>query len=196
MNEMSIRFVANAFALSLLVSGCATESRIETPAPKADPEDALLVRVVAADFAHSASCNDGFAQSGMVVNTSTTSSEGMVSDVWLRRYMEPDTWVRAQPLLPRLRELNINATRIDWSIPREGDLIAKDLTGLGILDYLDLMKHVRCAATFLLPAISTDGLTALVGFFLISEHGAVAFYTLHRDRGEWWIEDRVYVAFM
>jgi hypothetical protein len=196
MNEMSVRLGAIAFTLSLLVSGCATEGRVETPAPKADPKDALLVRVVAADFAHSANCNDGFAPSGMIVGTSTASSEGLVSDEWLRHFMEPLTWARVQPLLPRLRELNANATHIDWSIPHEGDLIARDLTGLVMLDYYDLMKHVRCAATFLLPAISVDGLTALVGFYLHSEHGAVAFYMLHRDGDEWQIEDRAYFAFM
>jgi hypothetical protein len=195
-NEMPIRLVATAVALSMLFSGCATERRIEEPVLKADPEDASLVRVVATDFAHSANCNDGFAPSGMIVATSTASSKGLVSDEWLRHSIEPFTWTRMRPLMSRLRERNADARRIDWVIPHEGDLIAEDLGTLDLLGYYDLMERARCAATFLLPAISDDGLTALVGFHLHSEHGAVAFYMLHRDGSEWRIEDRAYFAFL
>jgi hypothetical protein len=193
---MSGRLVTAALALSMLMLGCAARPRIEEPAPKADAEDALLVRVVATDFAQSANCNDGFAPSGMIVGTSTASSKGLVSDEWLRHFMEPLTWTRVQPLMPRLRERNAGSQRIDWAIPHQGALIAKDLTGLGILGYYQLMEHARCAATFLLPAISADGLTALVGFRVHSEHGAVAFYLLHRDGDEWRIEDHAYFAFI
>lgn len=168
--------------------------RTEGPAPNADAEDASLVQIVAADFAHSANCTDGLGPSGMIVDMRT--SENFVSDAWVQNRMDPDLWAKAQPLMPRLRERNAVEQRADWRIPRGNDLIQMDIDAYQPWMHGDLARQARCAATFMLPAIAADGHRALVALRLHFDHGAIAFYTLHRDAGAWLIDGCSYYPFI
>jgi len=199
---MKLRQIFMTFAC-LLVAACSATVRPSdrTPASTLEPAETLgdtaLIELVAKDFANSADCSDGLGKAGMIVNSYAASARGMVSDEWLHSRMDPEVWAKARSLTSRLRERNTSWQRMDWSFPAAQDIQVEDLSNVrGYLAYIDISKNVRCVTSFLLPAISTDGNEALVALKIYSDHGAIAFYVLRRERGEWQIDSHAFFAFI
>jgi hypothetical protein len=180
-----------------IVPGCASTDHLKPHAPLVSSEQSEIVLVVAEDFAMNPDCDYGTGESGIVVNSNVGSSSGLVSDEWLGRALDAQMWSQIAPLSPQLRAANPRSRLVDWGISDRPDMVVRDMSMLDQRQIDKLASKVRCFATFMLPAISSEGDDALVAFYVgPSPHGAVALYALKRGASGWVIAGRGFFHFL
>lgn len=187
----------NVVVMCASIAACTATIPSKPSAPFVSEERSALVSIVAEDFANNPDCDYGSGASGIVVDSTTLSSRGMVSDEWLAEKFAPDVWAQVAPLTQALRDSNSSDHRVDWGFEERSGLAVRDLSALDAREVERLASTVRCFATFMLPSISLNGEDALVGFYVgPSPHGAVAFYALKLDASGWRVAARGFVHFL
>lgn len=174
-----------------LAASCANRPSISDVAQSPSPEERAVVAVAAADLAHDEACNDGNGEAGVAVDAGAAPAIDLVSDDWLEAYLEPGMWAQMKPLMNTLRSIPADGRRIDWGFPESADIVSADFPAMSATARARLLARVRCFASFLRPAISGDGKSAVVWANLgSSPHGAAAFYVLTKSEGRWAVSMR------
>lgn len=188
---------SSLFSLILTMAACAARPLAPVASGSTLPQERSLIAVVAGELARSEDCNFGNGKTGIAVNKYAVSAKGLVSDEWLKAYLEPSMWAQMKDLVGALREANPDDRLVDWNLAENSELKSADLSTLSAQARERLSATVRCFATFLRPAVSSDGRSALVAVHLgPSPHGAVAFYALVQIQDEWRISAHKLFEFM
>lgn len=179
------------------LSSCTGRLLVPDATESLSSEERAIVAVVVGNIAHDEICDFGGGKVGVVVNKHVISANDLVSDGWLEAYLEPNMWVRTKALIRTLRSINADDRLVDWRFSENTNILSEDLYAMSVAVRERLLSSVRCFATFLLPAVSDDGKSALVSVYLgPSPHGAVAFYILDKVEGRWAISMHKAFEFM
>ncbi len=136
-------------------------------------------------------CSEGTGHSGILVNSATEALANLPSDEWIRASLPPEIWRTAYPLLRTLRERNPRDVLLDWHFENRADIRVADLRNIGQLGQWKAAENVRCLAYFGLPAIASDGQSALVVFDVGPEqHGRTVFCIMRLDGDKWTVAAR------
>lgn len=185
------------FCQIFILSSCANRPLVQDAAKSPSSEERAIVAVVVGDLAHDEICDFGSGKVGVAVNKYAISANDLVSDSWLEAYLEPNMWGQIKDLIRTLRRINTDDRLVDWGFPENANIISENLHAMGVAARERLLSSVRCFATFLLPAVSDDGKSALVSVYLgPSPHGAVAFYVLAKVEDRWTISTHKAFEFM
>jgi hypothetical protein len=184
-------------SVCIVAAACTATAPIEVEPPllQLTEEEMRAVELAATDFAHGPECN-GPSSTGMLVSPFTGSARGLLSDEGFAYRLEADVWSAAKPLIPRLREINVGESRAQWTFADASDVRISQHWPQTYKEAVGFGNDARCAATLLRPALSSDGMQALVVLRVVSPHGDFAIYNLRREGSAWRIESHAYIDFL